>query len=330
MKKERKPQVSIIIPYYNDIETLEGTIKSLYDTIDIKSFEVIVVCDGGKFKLGNGLPKNMQHIEHPFNLGVGAAFDTGVRVARSDNLILMGADIRFQDNGWGTRMMDVVKKHEKAIVCTECQSHTTSRKEYGADIIFKVSQENLTKNHPRFSVPNYRAVLEGKWRPKTGRGVYQIPSLMGAFYGVKKDWYDYIRGCELHYKWGVLEPLMSLKTWLLGGEVLIDTDNVTEHIWRAPQRDADFSALSYNQQMLAAIVFGSYGIKYANFLWEGRGAAYERGAEMAAEKKEAIEQMAYYLQQNATMSPEELEKKMVDLSFQYHRENNKYLNPLEE
>jgi glycosyltransferase involved in cell wall biosynthesis len=328
MKKERKPQVSIIIPYYNDIETLEGTIKSLYDTIDVKSFEVIVVRDGGQFKLGNGLPKNMQHIEHFVNLGVGQAFNTGVRVARSDNLFIMGADIRFQKNGWASRMLDVMNEHEKSIICTTCKSHTTSRTEYGADIIFKVRKEDLTSNHPRHNQHNYRAIMEGKWRPRTDRGVYQLPSVMGAFYGIKKEWYDYVRGFELHYKWGSLEPLISLKTWLLGGEVLIDTDNVTEHIWRAPQREADYNALSYNQQVISQTVFGTYGMKYGMFLWEGRGAAYEAGAEMAAEKKESIEQMAHYLQERAVMSPEELEKKMVDMSFQYHRENNKYENPL--
>ena len=250
MKTEKRPQVSIVIPYINDVETLRGTIKSLYETIDVSSFEVIIVQDGGNERYDGPTEKNMQHVEHPFNLGVGAAFDTGVRLARSHNIFLMGADIRFQDNGWASRMLKVLSKNQKSLICTVCKSFGKSTSYYGADVIFKVKNENLGPKHPKKNDMNYKAAMEGKWRKRTGRGVYEIPCLMGAFYGVSKSWYEFVRGFELHYKWGVLEPYISLKSWRVGGNVLIDTDNVTEHVWRAPSRSADYNALAYNQYMV--------------------------------------------------------------------------------
>ena len=246
-----KPQLSIIVPHYRDVETTIGTIESLYETIDIDNFEVIVVDDGSgaDYRLPEDYKKpNMRYVRHFTNVGVGQAFDTGVNIAESDNLILMGADIRFEKNGWAERMIRVIDKHEKAFVATACGSTRTNTVHYGADVIFLVQNKDLGDRHPKKHVPEYRGVLEGKWRPRTGRGPYQVPCLMGAFYGVKKAWYRKVGGFELHYRWGVLEPYISLKSWLLGGEVLVDSENKTYHIFnRHPQREAMWDALAFNQ-----------------------------------------------------------------------------------
>jgi glycosyltransferase involved in cell wall biosynthesis len=324
-------QLSIVIPYFNDVDTLIGTLNSLHATIDIDKFEVIVVNDGSQYVLPQEIidQYDINHISQFVNLGVGQAFDLGVRNAQSENIILMGADIRFEENGWATRMLQIIDKSPKAIVCTTCKSNATERREYGADVIFKMTVDQLGPTHPQKGNKDYRAALEGKWRPKTGRGVYCIPSLMGAFYGVKKEWYDHVRGFELHYKWGVLEPYISLKTWRMGGEVLIDTDNLTKHIWRNPQRSPDFGALMYNQLMVSGVVFGNYGIKYASFIGGSsdlenpkRGSIhYEVGMEMYGGKQESISALNNHVEDNAVMSGEELEQMMVDMSFEYNNKN---------
>jgi glycosyltransferase involved in cell wall biosynthesis len=324
-------QLSVIIPHYNDVETLIGTIESLYETIDIDNFEVIVINDGSKFALPKDYPirKNMRYVEHFVNLGVGQAFDTGVRLAKSNNLILMGADIRFEDNRWASRMLKVIENEPKSIIATACGSTKTNTVHYGADVVFLVKNKDLGPTHPRKNIKEYTSVLEGKWRPRTGRGVYEVPCLMGAFYGTTKEWYDHVRGFELHYKWGVLEPYFSLKTWRMGGRVLVDSVNKTNHIFnRNPQRQALWDILAYNQLMLANTVFASYGIKYANWLYDSHTQAYERGSDMMMEKMEAISQLTHYIQSNSVMSPQELEKKMVDMSYHYKQDKCKYTNPI--
>jgi hypothetical protein len=42
---------------------------------------------------------------------------------------------------------------------------------------------------------------------------------MGACYFIHKDWYFYIKGLEQTIMWGSEEPILSIKTWLAGGEV---------------------------------------------------------------------------------------------------------------
>ena len=324
-------QLSVIIPHYNDVETLIGTIESLYETIDIDNFEVIVINDGSRFSLPKDYPirKNMRYVEHFVNIGVGQSFDTGVRLAKSNNLILMGADIRFEDNRWASRMLTVIKNEPKSIIATACGSTKTNTVHYGADVVFLVKNKDLGPTHPRKNIKEYTSVLEGKWRPRTGRGVYEVPCLMGAFYGTTKEWYYHVRGFELHYKWGVLEPYFSLKTWRMGGRVLVDSVNKTNHIFnRNPQRQALWDILAYNQLMLANTVFASYGIKYAQWLYDSHTQAYERGADMMMEKIEAISQLTHYIQSNSVMSPQELEKKMVDMSDHYKQDKCKYTNPI--
>jgi glycosyltransferase involved in cell wall biosynthesis len=324
-----RPAVSLVIPQLNDSALAIETINSIYDTIDVDNFEVILVDDGSRDKVPDSFVKpNLRIVRHFINLGVGAAFDTGVtRVAQSENVILLGADIQFTTKNWCSRMLSVLDRHEKAIICTECQGSTHNKTYYGADIIFMLANEHVSKNHPRKGIPNYRAIFEGKWRGRTGRGVYPIPSLMGAFYGVKKSWYEHIRGFELHYIWGVLEPYISLKSWIMGGEVLVDTENTARHTWRRPSRSPAFDALAYNQLMVAGTVFGTYGGKYATYLLEGGYDTAERAAKIYTSKQYDIDELADYIKENRVLEPHDLERMMVSLSVEYNK-RDKYPNPL--
>jgi hypothetical protein len=69
-----------------------------------------------------------------------------------------------------------------------------------------------------------------------------VPCLIGAFYVAKKDFYVRINGWDTdgthnngHKYWGGLEPWISIKTWLAGGEVrVIDTIDVGHVYYRIP------------------------------------------------------------------------------------------------
>ena len=327
-------QLSLVIPHYNDVATTIGTLDSLYSTIDIDmdKFEVIVVDDGSQEKIPSDYKwcPNASYVHHFTNLGVGQAFDLGVRLASAENIILMGADIRFKNNGWASRMLKVIDKEPEALIATACGSTINESKHYcGADVIFKLSAEQLSDNHPRKGVQNYKAVFEGKWRGQTGRGVYPVPSLMGAFYGVKKRWYEYIRGFELHYIWGSLEPYISLKSWILGGKVLVDTENKTYHMWRTPQRSARFDALMYNQILISSVVMYNYGKKYVDYLYDRHSSTYIIASDIARNRQAEIAYLAEYIKDRRVMEPKELEELMVNMSVEYNKET-RFPNPLDE
>lgn len=325
-----KPAVSIVIAYYNDSETTVGTIESLYDTIDIENFEVILVDDGSKDKVPKEYDKpKLRKFSHFMNIGVGHAFDTGVSIAKSDNIILMGSDIRFENNGWCRRMLSVLDRRPESLVSVVCGSHEGDVDRFGADIIFYIDNTHLSEGHPMKSIKDYRSILEGRWRPRTGRGIYSIPCLMGAFYGVSRAWYNKISGFDLHYQWGNLEPYISLKSWRLGGDVVIDTENKVNHMFgRGPRREAKYDVIKYNQLMIAGTVFGSFGKKYAYHLEGQQGTAFTNACNTYNEKMDAMMHMARYCNAHAKLTPQELEDKMVELSYCYNQPDCVYEKPI--
>ncbi len=87
---------SVIIPAFNEEETIENLLKNLQAAladINIK-YEIIIVDDGSSdntFSLANNIP-GVRVIRHPYNKGNGAAVKTGIQNTKYENLIILDAD----------------------------------------------------------------------------------------------------------------------------------------------------------------------------------------------------------------------------------------------
>ena len=89
--KMYKTEVSIIIPAYNEAETIGDLV------LRIKSFhpdiEIIVVNDGSTDDTAVIARNAGAHVHsHPYNIGNGAAIKTGIRIAKGDFLVFMDGD----------------------------------------------------------------------------------------------------------------------------------------------------------------------------------------------------------------------------------------------
>ena len=89
--KMDKTEVSIIIPAYNESQTIGDLvlrIKSIYP-----DFEIIVVNDGSTDETAAVAREAGAHVHsHPYNIGNGAAVKSGIRMARGDIMVFMDAD----------------------------------------------------------------------------------------------------------------------------------------------------------------------------------------------------------------------------------------------
>lgn len=88
--------LSVIIPVYNEEEAIEKTIEDLKEelkNLDLEH-EIIVVNDASTDKTKGILEniKGIKLINHPHNRGYGAALKTGIKEAKSDNLLFFDAD----------------------------------------------------------------------------------------------------------------------------------------------------------------------------------------------------------------------------------------------
>ena len=92
-------ELSIIIPCYNEINTIEKVVEAVLNSPYIHK-ELIIVddysTDGTRDKLKNQIEPQVQKVlYHKRNLGKGAALRTGIKAAGGDIIIIQDADLEY-------------------------------------------------------------------------------------------------------------------------------------------------------------------------------------------------------------------------------------------
>lgn len=251
-------KVSVVIPFKDDNHLIGETIRRLNEDIDKSQVEIIIIDDGSFNTITESVYRDHPNVTVHFNKtnrGVGYSFDYGVNKAAGDVLLLMGSDVRVEPRKWLRDVLRLSYDYPNAIIASACKGmneewHMGSPDRtirYGADLLFRVPEDRLAHG--------YKVdILSGHWLPEKRQDtIYDIPCLMGACYVTTKQWYHKIGGWGwLKYldgrvgsvgmtgenlkwrgvrRWGGLEPHISLKTWLAGGEVKCDPTWETGHLF---------------------------------------------------------------------------------------------------
>ena len=98
-----KFSISVVLPSYNEEENIENTLLSCIDYLGerFEDFEIIAVNDGSSDETKSVVEQVMkQHksvvlVDHPVNLGYGAALHSGFETASKDYIFLMDSDGQF-------------------------------------------------------------------------------------------------------------------------------------------------------------------------------------------------------------------------------------------
>ena len=237
--------LSIVITYFNEGQPfIEACIDDITTTIGNIEHEIIVVddCSNNELKL-----EDVTVIRHKENKGVGAGFDTGVKHCKYEDIVLMACDIRIKQKNWGQLLKQEIEKRSTSIICVGCIGKGTIR--YGANII----EKHWWLTNP--SKPSgYRDILQAEWKPEQEGKDYLVPCVLGAFYGLRKQWYEHIDGFWGHIKWGGLEPYISLKSWLFGGDCTLIKDLKVEHIFNRKTSGARNTLTKYNKMLIAYLL----------------------------------------------------------------------------
>ena len=204
--------ITLVIAEHNEGDQLKDTLESLYETSDRSLYDVIVVSDGSEVdpKVFGGAI----HLNTGKRRGVGAAFDLGAEHVKTPYMVIMGSDVRFVDNGYLNKMVAYLSdtENEKSIITSvnvglnaDQMEFDEGRHRYGARTCFFLTAKDLPKKGTVMSrfkddkaVDEYRNILEAKWIEKWGNGIYDISCVLGAFYGVRTDWYRHIMGFRGH------------------------------------------------------------------------------------------------------------------------------------
>jgi glycosyltransferase involved in cell wall biosynthesis len=86
-----KTSVSVIIPAFNEAETLGQVVQRI--AVSYPDFEIIVVNDGSTDETASVASNSGAIVySHPYNIGNGAAIKSGIRIASGEILVLMDGD----------------------------------------------------------------------------------------------------------------------------------------------------------------------------------------------------------------------------------------------
>ena len=112
-------KLSIIIPCFNEINTIDKIVKAVKES-PYENKEIIIVddfsTDGTREKLKNEIESKVDKvIYHAFNQGKGAALRSGIKEATGDVVIIQDADLEYDPNEYG-KLVEPIKQGKADVV----------------------------------------------------------------------------------------------------------------------------------------------------------------------------------------------------------------------
>jgi glycosyltransferase involved in cell wall biosynthesis len=255
--------ISVLMPVHNeDKELLTRVLVHFTMNKQGEDLEIILYNDGSTKSDATFLslhdldfPQRIKNylkiIDNPKQYGVGYSFDRAFEASRGEIIVLAGSDT-FPQRSWLSDVKSLVKDNEIGCCASvglnlgnydiDAPDRVTR---YGAKLLFKVTIDDLPPESKLRSNPDYRDILEGKWESKKSDEPYEISCAMGAWYFMKREFYEKIHGFDTiegqrlvgHQHWGKLEPYLSLKAKVYGGKCVVYPNIRVGHVFHKFNED---------------------------------------------------------------------------------------------
>jgi glycosyltransferase involved in cell wall biosynthesis len=130
-------RVSVIIPAYNEAQTLGNVIKQLSELFP--EFEMIVINDGSTDATAS-IAKEAGAIvySHPYNIGNGAAIKSGIRIASGEVLVFMDGDGQHNPKDIG-KMLEFFPDYDMVVGSRNKGTHASIFRWFGNRILNRLA-----------------------------------------------------------------------------------------------------------------------------------------------------------------------------------------------
>jgi glycosyltransferase involved in cell wall biosynthesis len=204
-------RITLVIATHNEepatlIKTLQSALNCAGQPV-----EAIVVDDASNTPATAVIPKELlvKIITNRFRCGVGASRSIGVCHATGDYILITDSHMRFPQ-GWYEAAAQRIFGHTQTVYCATCLDMENNRAVYrGAKLL--VCGNDL-------QAPGKYQVFEGVWLSGDTPDDAELSCIMGASYFIHRDWFQKLQPLRCLRSWGQDEVMMSIKSWLAGGD----------------------------------------------------------------------------------------------------------------
>lgn len=227
---------SVIITNLNDHAECLATIQSVVEH-STDDTEIIVVDDYSPQPFA--APFGIKLIRNKHRCGVGPSRHIGVLAARNDVVLLLDSHMRIACDL--NVALERLQGMQHTVMCGVClgldQKNMDVEKPNG---VYHGATINVLGLDPN-SKQKRMQVFEANWHRYGALADDQpIPCVMGACYAFQRQWFLHIDPLQHLRQWGEDEIMLSVKSWLAGGNVLLNTRLRVGHKFRLPSQKVPY------------------------------------------------------------------------------------------
>ncbi len=137
IRRTKTPRISVVMPAFNECDVIGDIIKQIrvvVEEID-ESYEIIVIDDGSADDTAQiARSAGATVIQHPYNIGNGAAIKTGIRAARGSILITLDGDGQHDPNDI-PKLLENLGPYDMVVGSRNSESDTAAHRDV-ANMVF--------------------------------------------------------------------------------------------------------------------------------------------------------------------------------------------------